>query len=409
MRRLLPFAVLGGCLVVGVLPALAANQDVGIRDFSFTPRNVAVLPGESVHWAVEPGYVGAMHNVHFDDQTDPLGPQSATFSGSRQFAVAGTYRYRCDVHPTVMSGTVYVNSTGTVPTPVADGLADGEPHRVADRDPDQPRWRLGWVGWRRWRGWGHSAGGGGRQLVPRARGERSARRLPDALARRRQDGAGARHAAAWQAARAQRHAARAAGAAQGPPAGQEAEAGPLLADAAGGRAQADRAVPRPAARLRRVAQQLWLLRHGEAVPHDSKPDDERELTARGERQSAAAGAALARLGVEFAAIYTSPKVRAQQTARLAAGTLNTEPEVEDVLAEGFDRADALELLDRHDADARVLVVGHDPAFTQVVYDLTGGRIDFKKGAVAAIRIQGREGRLIVLLRPRELESLAVTG
>ena len=67
-----------------------------------------------------------------------------------------------------------------------------------------------------------------------------------------------------------------------------------------------------------MAQQLWLLRHGEAVPHDSKPDDERELTARGERQSAAAGAALARLGVEFAAIYTSPKVRAEQTARLAA-------------------------------------------------------------------------------------------
>ena len=26
-----------------------------------------------------------------------------------------------------------------------------------------------------------------------------------------------------------------------------------------------------------MAQQLWLLRHGEAVPHDSKPDDEREL------------------------------------------------------------------------------------------------------------------------------------
>ena len=39
-----------------------------------------------------------------------------------------------------------------------------------------------------------------------------------------------------------------------------------------------------------MAPQIWLLRHGEAVPHDSKPDDERELTARGERQSIAAGA-----------------------------------------------------------------------------------------------------------------------
>jgi phosphohistidine phosphatase len=158
-----------------------------------------------------------------------------------------------------------------------------------------------------------------------------------------------------------------------------------------------------------VAQQLWLLRHGEAVPHDSKPDAERELTARGERQAAAAGAALARLGVEFAAIYSSPKVRALGTARLAAESLNVEPEVEAVLADGFDAGDALELLGRHDADARVLAVGHNPSFAQVVYDLTGGRADFKKGAVAGIRLRGREGELMVLLRPRELESLAISG
>jgi phosphohistidine phosphatase len=156
-------------------------------------------------------------------------------------------------------------------------------------------------------------------------------------------------------------------------------------------------------------QQLWLLRHGEAVPHDSKPDPARELTARGERQSSAAGAALAQLGVEFAAIYSSPKVRALHTARLAAESLNVEPEVEDVLTDDFEVEDAIELLARHDADARVLVVGHEPSFSQVVYDLTGGRIDFKKGGIAAVRMKGRQGELVVLLRPRELESLAITG
>src|SRR5215213_9316898 len=139
-----------------------------------------------------------------------------------------------------------------------------------------------------------------------------------------------------------------------------------------------------------MARQLWLLRHGEAVPHDSKDDDaDRELTARGERQAAAAGAALARLGLEFAAIYTSPKVRAADTARLAAEALNVAPEQENLLANGFDRADALELLGRHDDEARVLV-------------------DFKKGAVVAIRLEGSRGELIVLLRPRELESIAIT-
>ena len=69
-----------------------------------------------------------------------------------------------------------------------------------------------------------------------------------------------------------------------------------------------------------MAQQLWLLRHGEAVPHESKPDAERELTARGERQSMPPARALARLGLEFEACYTSPKVRALDTrdARLPA-------------------------------------------------------------------------------------------
>jgi phosphohistidine phosphatase len=155
-----------------------------------------------------------------------------------------------------------------------------------------------------------------------------------------------------------------------------------------------------------MAPQLWLLRHGEAVPHESKPDADRELTPRGERQAIAAGEGLAALGVEFDACYTSPKVRARDTARLACKALNIEPEEDEVLADGFDRDDALELLLRHGADARVLVVGHDPSFTQVVHDLTGGRIDFKKGGVAAVRAERTGGELLTLLRPRELESLA---
>ena len=155
-----------------------------------------------------------------------------------------------------------------------------------------------------------------------------------------------------------------------------------------------------------MAPQLWLLRHGEAVPHESKPDAERELTPRGERQAIAAGKGLAKLGLEFEACYTSPKVRARDTARLACESLNIEPSEEDVLADGFDRDDALELLMRHGPDARVLVVGHDPAFTQVVHDLAGGRVDFKKGGVAAVRAELANGELLVLLRPRELESLA---
>jgi phosphohistidine phosphatase len=158
-----------------------------------------------------------------------------------------------------------------------------------------------------------------------------------------------------------------------------------------------------------MAPQIWLLRHGEAVPHDSKPDEERELTARGERQSIAAGQALARLGTEFAGCYTSPKVRARQTAELACRSLNIEPVEAGALAAGFTLDDALELLYAHtgeDEDAKVLLVGHEPDFSQIVHDLTGGRVDFKKGGIAAVKVARRSGELLVLLRPRELESLA---
>jgi phosphohistidine phosphatase len=156
-----------------------------------------------------------------------------------------------------------------------------------------------------------------------------------------------------------------------------------------------------------MAAQLWLLRHGEAVPHESKPDDDRELTPRGERQALAAGEALARLGIEFAACYTSPKVRARDTARLACRSLNVEPDEIDALADGFDVDDAWELVLAHAGEeARVLAIGHNPSFEQVVHDLTGGRVDFKKGGVVAIRMDRTASELVVALRPRELETIA---
>ncbi len=168
-------------------------------------------------------------------------------------------------------------------------------------------------------------------------------------------------------------------------------------------------IPQRLSNLPRMAsQQLWLLRHGEAVPHDSKPDFDRELTARGERQSVAAGEALARLGLEFAACYTSPLLRAAGTAELACERLDVTPEHRDALGKDFDRDALSDLLGAHDDGDRVLVVGHNPSFEQVVLDLTGARVDFKKGGVAAVRVSGARGELLALMRPRELESLALS-
>jgi phosphohistidine phosphatase len=154
-----------------------------------------------------------------------------------------------------------------------------------------------------------------------------------------------------------------------------------------------------------MAQQLWLLRHGEAEPHDARPDDERRLTDRGREQARVAGCALAALKVKIHLAFTSPKVRARDTALLACKALGVEPIEHAPLAGGFDLDDALELLGAGAPDQRVLVVGHEPDFSQVVHDLTGARIDLKKGGIAGVRLDGARGELIVLLRPRELERI----
>jgi phosphohistidine phosphatase len=154
-----------------------------------------------------------------------------------------------------------------------------------------------------------------------------------------------------------------------------------------------------------MAQQLWLLRHGEAEPHDARPDAERRLTDRGREQARVAGCALAALKVHVHLAFTSPKVRARDTAVLACAALGLEPLEHAALFAGFDVADALELLAAAGTDQRVLVVGHEPDFSQVVYDLAGGRIDLKKGGIAALRLDGTHGELIALVRPRELERI----
>ncbi len=158
-----------------------------------------------------------------------------------------------------------------------------------------------------------------------------------------------------------------------------------------------------------MAQQLWFLRHGEAEPHDARPDADRRLTERGEEQSRAAGRALAALEITFQLVLTSPRIRALDTARLACLQLGSDFVLDESLSSDFTVDDAVALAAAAGEDKRVLFVGHDPDFTQVVDDLTGARVDFKKGGVAGVRMQGvRRGELIVLLRPRELARIATS-
>jgi phosphohistidine phosphatase len=159
-----------------------------------------------------------------------------------------------------------------------------------------------------------------------------------------------------------------------------------------------------------MARQLWLFRHADAEPHGARPDAERRLTSRGEQQARTAGVALKRLGAAFDEVLFSPKVRARETAELAATSWNAKQREAlreyEPLAEGFSAEQARDVLSAMAPDARVLLVGHEPDLSRLVGALAGGEIDLKKGGVAVLRLEGLSGELAVLLRPRELALIA---
>jgi phosphohistidine phosphatase len=141
---------------------------------------------------------------------------------------------------------------------------------------------------------------------------------------------------------------------------------------------------------------IYFLRHGDAE-HESSDDAARQLTPKGERQSEAAGLALAALGASVDVCLSSPKVRAEQTARIACGHLSVPVEIAEELSGG--PFDARQLAAGR---GNLLLVGHEPDFSNAVADLTAGRVKLRKGGIACVD----EDLLHALLRPKDLRRIA---
>jgi phosphohistidine phosphatase len=158
-----------------------------------------------------------------------------------------------------------------------------------------------------------------------------------------------------------------------------------------------------------MARQLWLLRHADAEPHGTRADSARMLTERGKRQARVAGQAFVQAKVEFSAVLSSPKARARETTELALAEMGDTQDGFDLhtpLASGFRAEQALEAFADTGAEGSLLLVGHEPDLSNVVGELTGGRVDLKKGGVAVVKLGGGGGELVLLLRPVELALVA---
>ncbi|MBS1252040.1 MAG: hypothetical protein MAG451_01076 [Anaerolineales bacterium] len=154
---------------------------------------------------------------------------------------------------------------------------------------------------------------------------------------------------------------------------------------------------------------LYFLRHGLAdrsAWHGA--DFERPLTYKGKVRMGREAETIGELNLKLDAIITSPLTRAFQTAQIVAEHLGMLDDlVEDArLAPGFDVSDLAEILEDHLDDARLMLVGHEPDFSETLSDLIGGgEIVCKKASLARVDLYGGpslRGELVWLIPPKVL-------
>ena len=141
-----------------------------------------------------------------------------------------------------------------------------------------------------------------------------------------------------------------------------------------------------------MARILYLLRHAKAgLPEAGRRDHDRKLTGRGRREAAALGARYAGGGELPDLVITSTAARAVQTAALwsqAAGL----PERCITRREGIYLAEpesVLRLIRGLDESVqRVLLVGHNPTFSELATELSRQLIALPTCAMAVLSIAG---------------------
>ena len=138
--------------------------------------------------------------------------------------------------------------------------------------------------------------------------------------------------------------------------------------------------------------ELYFVRHADAGdPAEWSGDDaDRPLSKKGRRQARRLANVLDDLNVRPDVLLTSPKLRADDTAKALARRLRVPATVDQRLAGELDGRALDALLAGLDAGAgRVVLVGHDPDFSQVVSWLVGAPISMRKGALARVDLPGR--------------------
>jgi phosphohistidine phosphatase len=153
---------------------------------------------------------------------------------------------------------------------------------------------------------------------------------------------------------------------------------------------------------------LYLVRHAEAIERSATtPDASRYLTTKGRLSFREIARRARKVGAAPDVIFTSPLLRAVQTAEILAERLKHKGAVvvEKELSPGFDLLSLRSLLSGAGSPEEAAFVGHEPDMGLLAAALMAvpGGVPLRKGAVLALEVDGsaRKGKAKFLWRTDE--------
>jgi phosphohistidine phosphatase len=163
---------------------------------------------------------------------------------------------------------------------------------------------------------------------------------------------------------------------------------------------------------------VYIFRHGEALSKGDRAvssDADRPLVEEGIRRSRQAVEGFSKLGITIEAIFTSPWLRAKQTAAIAADVLGLTDHLFEMeeLAGDHSIEDVMNALTKHSSSKDIMLVGHNPQLSDLAAYLlslsTGMQIDLKKSGMCAVEVERippkKPGTLLWMMSPKQLRSL----
>ena len=155
---------------------------------------------------------------------------------------------------------------------------------------------------------------------------------------------------------------------------------------------------------------LYFLRHADAL--EGRDDAARPLSLLGKKEAREVGRFLNRAGIEFDAAYSSPLVRARQTAEIVLEICGSATlEIAEALSNETSQAQFSEWVKRLPPVKHVLLVGHAPSLAERVRRFTGlanpETLKLAKGALACLETEDqRSAALKFLVTPKLLGARA---